>query len=108
MIGCQIVVKFVSQTVRDSVLSKASLLDKQNGNTVFDCEGVSKVYINRIYTKPVYLIRKSALKVSKYLHYACPVVRNQVVCMRKIRESPLIPIVSDKDLHAHPPNELNA
>lgn len=102
-----LVIEFTSVELRDKVLKKAARLDKTDAQHLFGSGGRSKVYLNGLYPKPVYLLKRKAVKIAKTLNYAPPVVRNLIVCMRETRNSQLIPIHSDKDLESLPLRELD-
>ncbi|XP_016838866.1 uncharacterized protein LOC107980824 [Nasonia vitripennis] len=93
-----IVVQFISNVVRDMVLRSVKKLDKQISQSLFGTGGKGKIYVNIVYPRSVYQLRKKAISIAKSHNYAKPVVKNLVVCMRERHDSPLIPVYSEEDL----------
>ena len=94
-----VVVQFYSKIARDQVLSKSSHLKDVNCETIFGAGGQAKIYISSIYPGAVYKLLRNAQKVASLINFIRPLVRNsKVVCMRKDRSSPLIPILHESDL----------
>ncbi|OXU23238.1 hypothetical protein TSAR_011861 [Trichomalopsis sarcophagae] len=93
-----IVVQFISNVVRDMVLRSVKKLDKQISQSLFGTGDKGKIYVNIVYPRSVYQLRKKAISVAKSHNYAKPVVKNLVVCMRERHDSPLIPVYSEEDL----------
>lgn len=97
------VARLGSPANRDLVMQNASKLDKLNAQMIFGVGGTAKIFINPIYPKSIYNLRKKAHKAARELGYARPIVMNMVVCMRQTRGSPLIPIYSEADLEVLAP-----
>lgn len=97
-----IVVQFTSGIARDIVLKSVKKIERQTAESLFGVGGRGRIYINILYPRSVYQLRKKAISVARSLNYARPVVKNLVVCMRETRESPLIPVYSEDALAALP------
>lgn len=95
-----------SPLVRDKILSRANILKNQNARTIFGVGGSTPVYIHALWPKPVHELFIEAVKASKMLNYARPIVKNLRVCMRKTLRAELVPILSPNDLSSFPPHQV--
>lgn len=93
------ILKMSSSAVRDDLLARSSKLRGLDAEAVFGSGGKSKVFISPLWPKPVYLLWRQALGISKNLNYARPVVRNLIVCMRETLTSNLVPVFYENDFH---------
>lgn len=87
-----------SPLLRDKILSKSRFLNGKNAATVFGVGGNTPIYIRALWPKPIHDLFVAAIKSSKSLNYARPLVKNMRVCMRKTVRSELVPILSVEQL----------
>lgn len=93
-----IVIQLSSPTVRDRMISSSPKLRKKSIRDMFGYENDSKIICSPLWPKEIHNLLKKARSLSAHLKYQNPVVKNLIVCMRRSRGEPLVPIFSELDL----------
>ncbi|KAJ8670645.1 hypothetical protein QAD02_001904 [Eretmocerus hayati] len=100
-----LVIKLVSPSVRDEVVSKTPKLKDKTIQNLFDTPGNSQVFCRALWPREVYSLYKKAFAAAKNLNSEKPLIRNLIVCMRETRNSPLLPLSSESDLSKLAPRQ---
>ena len=92
------VIELPTPRSRTNLLSQGPKLKTLRANDIWKVGGPHLVSIRPLYPPPVHKLHAAARRVSKEIKYAQPIIKGLVVCMRKNRNSPAVPIYSMEEL----------
>ncbi|CAB0041137.1 unnamed protein product [Trichogramma brassicae] len=93
-----IVYRCSSPSNHDFLIMNASKLALIHTNTLFGCGGDHKLVLHALWPRETYSLLSKANIAAHKIGFARPIVRNLVVHMRKITQSQLLPLATQKDL----------
>ena len=93
-----VVLKLACPSTRDDILTMTPRLRKIDCQSIFGVGGDTKLLVSALWPRPVFMLLRRAIDVSKTLNYERPIIKNLTVFARPSKSAPLISIHRASDL----------